>query len=252
MVPNLIWLYWEQGWNQAPRICQYAYETFKENNPECNIICLEQSNLFEYIDYETNKWILDVKTAATRSDCVSIAILSRYGGFYADAATLCHFNLLKFVKDNSINSLWMYSLHYFKKCDRKAANWFIISTENNRFTCKVYEELRDYLIKNPKDYPYLIFHYTYDKVSNDTAHNINPKLNGFMNRIDASILHLPLDKINIKFDDSFHPHNLDQRIQKKYFGPVIKLRHKNLNRFFDADTNTLFMKLYSMCLSKDQ
>jgi hypothetical protein len=252
MISNLIWLYWEQGWDQAPRICQYAYESFRENNPECNVICLEKKNLFEYIDYETNKWILDVKTAAARSDCVRIAILSRYGGFYADAATLCHLNLPNFVKDNCINSLWMYSLHYFKKCDRKAASWFIISPKGDSVSLKLYEELKDYLIRNPNNYPYFIFHYTYNKVSHNMDHHIQPKLHGFMNRIDASILHLPLQKITLTFDHSFHPHDLDSRIQEKRFGPVIKLRHKNLNPNFDADTNTLFMKLYSMCLSKNQ
>ena len=248
-IPRYIWLWWEQGWENAPEITKFTILSFKKYNPEWKIKLISKKNLFNFIEFKY-KWLFNCEGAATRSDIVRILLLQKYGGVYSDAATFCCVNLDKFINKHNITDFWAHALNHFYKTDRYFSNWFMISTPNNYIINTFCEKYLKYIKKHPIKHPYLCFHYNFNELIDSNQKfkefykNVS-KINGFENRIDTRILHLEMDDniindwlISHSFSQSVHPYHIKKKIDNNNFS-IIKLRHRNINKNYLKNKNSV-------------
>ena len=231
-VPKLIWLWWEQGWDNTPFICKYTVKSFTHLNPDYKINLVCRNNFNKHIGAEYN-WLFKCEGAAFRADIVRMLLLQKFGGIYADAATFCCINLTKFIEDINFNQFWGFAIKSFnKKTDvRTLGSWFYISEPNsyivNTFTSMFLEAAK----KNPVRHIYYLHHKVLtDLIKNDTIFtywysDLN-KINIFKNRISVKYLSYSSSLI-IQEPEWFHPNDIQQMIDKNEF-KIIKLRHKGI------------------------
>ena len=83
-----LFIFWDQGFENAPIVVKKCVLTWKKHNPTWNIILLDNSNLSQYIDLKlelpNNVSILK----ASLSDVIRICLLEKYGGLWVDATTV--------------------------------------------------------------------------------------------------------------------------------------------------------------------
>jgi hypothetical protein len=233
MIPKIIWLWWEQGWNNAPFICSYTLNSFKQMNPQFKINLVGRDNINDFIDTKYN-WLFNCEGAAFRADIIRLLLLQKYGGVYADAATFCCINILTFIDEINFNQFWGFDIKSFNKKrndKRTLCSWFYISMPNtyiiNNFTNAFLQNAKT----NPIKHDYYLHHHTLtDLIENDKQfqlwYNNLTKISGFKNRIHANFLSYPSTTI-LKETEWFHPNDIEFLVKNKKF-KILKLRHKNI------------------------
>lgn len=256
-VPKQIWLWWEQGWENAPRITRLTIESYKHFNPDYSINLVSRQNLNNYIDKEYN-WLFNCEGPAFRADIIRLLLLQKYGGIYSDAATFCCVSLDKFIEDIRFDRFWSFNVAEFSKQqneERSLSSWFYISQPNcdiiNIFTKSFIENAK----KNPRNHPYYLHHITLkklihsDPIFSDWYDNMT-KISVFHNRLDARILGNNVTSI-LNQPEWFHVRNVKKEIDDKSFF-IIKLRHKELPLLEQlTKQNSVLSYLVSKMLSKD-
>ncbi len=89
-IPKVLWLFWQQGKNEAPDTVIQCMRSWSELNPEWVVHTLAQDNIDQYIDL--GKIVArnaDRLTPQALSDIVRINLLRKYGGVWADATCFC-------------------------------------------------------------------------------------------------------------------------------------------------------------------
>ena len=134
-----IFLLWLQGWDKAPWLQREVLESWIINNPDWNVILIDQNNLVNYVKdidyiYDKNKII----TPQAKSDIIRLSLLKNYGGVWADSTLLCMQPLSHWVFDAVCKTgIWMYHGHgSYLKSDLGPASWFIISEKNGYLISK--------------------------------------------------------------------------------------------------------------------
>lgn len=256
-LPKHIWLWWEQGWEQAPFICSITKKTFQKLNPEFNINLVSKINLGDYL--ENYEWIFQCEGPAFRADIIRLLLLQKYGGVYADAATFCCVKLIDFIKEISFDQFWAFDIKTFNKLPndrRTVASWFYMATENNYIVNTFTNVFVDKAKRNPKRHHYFLHHHTLTElIENDSQFKIwyekLTKISAFQNRIQTKYLDCMIDTLQIEHPDFFHPTNIKSCIDRQQF-KIIKLRHKQIaskNKLMES--NTVFYHLYSTIFHKN-
>lgn len=175
--PKHIFMYWEQGWDNAPLICKYCQKSWEKYNKETwNIILLEKTNLKKYIDIEKlvpNFWKIPI---ASRSDILRINLLKKYNGLWVDATLFC---------TEPLDS-WLYkydTFFAFSKGDvLLISSWFLYSKKNNYIVNTWCDKYNSYWKDKTKPEKYFQFHYIFnelyesDKKFRDLWDGISPKI----------------------------------------------------------------------------
>ena len=95
-----IFIYWEQGWNDAPYICKMCLKSWKKyNKNHFDIIALDNENIKNYLSND----VLDIlnriklnKSITASSDLLRVNLLANHGGFWVDATIMCTTPILKY------------------------------------------------------------------------------------------------------------------------------------------------------------
>ena len=95
-----IWVYWHQGFENAPPIVKKAYSKLLKYACSHKVIALDENNISTYVkfpDYIYEKLHSGKITLTHFSDLLRMALLSEYGGFWIDSTILLsdslpHFN----------------------------------------------------------------------------------------------------------------------------------------------------------------
>ena len=134
-----IFLLWLQGWDKAPWLQKKVLESWIINNPDWNVILIDQNNLVNYVKdidyiYDKNKKI----TPQAKSDIIRLSLLKNHGGVWADSTLLCMQPLNHWVFDALKNSgIWMYHGHGSNlNSELGPASWFIVSEKNGYLISK--------------------------------------------------------------------------------------------------------------------
>lgn len=88
----IIWVYWWDGFENAPQIVQVCLTSILRENSNINIICLDKNNVFDYIqmpDDIIEKHEQGTIGRAHFSDIIRLSLLTQYGGLWMDATLLC-------------------------------------------------------------------------------------------------------------------------------------------------------------------
>lgn len=135
-----IFIYWAQGFDNAPMIVKKCLKTWKKHNPDYEIIELDDDNLIEWIDinqYVKNKCI----TKTSLSDLIRICLLKKHGGIWCDATTYCMKPLSEWINDYIQSGFFAYEMTN----DRLLSSWFLYGEPDNYIVNKWFEETIKYI-----------------------------------------------------------------------------------------------------------
>lgn len=233
MVPKQIWLWWEQGWDNAPYICKITCLSYTYFNPTYNVNLVSKKNLHEFITGDIN-WIFKCEGPAFRADIVRLLLLRKYGGIYSDAATFCCVKLDDFINKIKFDRLWGFNIKEFNVIHdvRTLSSWFYISTKDNYIINKFTDFFVDKAKKNPINHIYLLHHecltylITKDEIFKKWYKDMY-FISGFSQVIPAHALHLPLEfKYDKKYGIWSHLYKHDTNTNEDLY--ILKLRHKGI------------------------
>ena len=90
MTIKKIWIYWHQGWENAPSIVKQCKSSWARLNPDYEIHALDQDSLAKHIAFPTgiNTQRKDL-TVQKIAALARLVLLSKYGGIWADATVMC-------------------------------------------------------------------------------------------------------------------------------------------------------------------
>lgn len=156
-----IFMYWKQGWDNAPDLVKKCLESVKRNANGHPLILLDEKNLHQFIkmpDFIEEKHNCGIIPEANFSDILRICLLHKYGGYWLDATCFLSSPIPKVI-DNS--GFFMFQKHLFADWASPVicSNWFIHSDTNNQLL----EMVRNWLFQywNNKTYiiNYFMFHF---------------------------------------------------------------------------------------------
>ncbi len=120
-LPRLLWIYWAQGWDQAPEQSRLCLASWERHNPDWRVIRLDDTNAGEHADLGT---FLDGKdiTVTARSNHLRMRLLARHGGVWVDASTFCSRPLSDWLPGLMQSGFFAFSR---PGPDRVLATWFL-------------------------------------------------------------------------------------------------------------------------------
>lgn len=136
--PRIVWMYWHQGWHQAPYLVKKCFESWKKHHPEWQVIALDKHTIYKHIDpVDVTEEKFNNMPVKKRANLLRIKLLIEYGGVWADATCYCMKPL-----DTWLNEYMGAGVFMFQNPgrDRLMANWFIASEQNNYLLKKLLQE----------------------------------------------------------------------------------------------------------------
>ena len=144
-IPRIIWIYWEQGFENAPFVVQKCVESWEKENPSWEIRLLDKNSVDKYVTLELSKEKLSNLLLAHKSDLIRLKLLQEYGGVWADATTYCMKPLDDWLDDVTKTGFFVF---HQPGPDRLLSNWFIVSEKNSVIVAKWYKLLSNFWERN--------------------------------------------------------------------------------------------------------
>jgi len=132
---KVIWIYWNTGIDNAPRLVKECVNSWIEKNPDWDVKLLDDESLYHYL---TIDHIPNLSTAHF-SDLLRLELLCKYGGLWVDATTYCINPLSDWLPVGN-------GLFFFKSEEWRygLSNWFIYSKPNNPILMELLSYLNSY------------------------------------------------------------------------------------------------------------
>jgi len=85
-----VWLLWWQGWDQRVWLPHQVADSYRFFNPGWTVHLLDNTSVAEYAGEHLRPFFehVNISTQA-KSDMLRLALMARWGGFWADASLLC-------------------------------------------------------------------------------------------------------------------------------------------------------------------
>lgn len=139
-IPRRIWTFWDS--EELPEFIQRCIQTWRDKNPNYDIVVLGPHNLNDYLsDYELHKinnWKYN-DCVQKYSDLVRLSILPKYGGIWLDASIVCYENF-DWVQNESSDCLLYSIMELAPKESPLIESWFIACTQNNDYVTRWRDE----------------------------------------------------------------------------------------------------------------
>ena len=148
---KLIFIYWEQKFINAPNFIKKCLLSWKLENPTWKIIEINQNNLKEYIDIET-----EIPNCSNKeyNKIIGVFLLEKYGGCWCNSTTFCNQSLDDWLNDYISSGFFAFS--------KQAQN---LSLSN----CFLYSEKNHYIIQEWKKK--IINYYNYKNQNDNLINN---------------------------------------------------------------------------------
>ena len=239
MFEKIIWIYWEQGWEKAPLLCNLCKQSWEKlNSTTWKINALDKNNLNNYIDVnEINVNFWNITPIQTRSDIIRTLLLQKYGGIWTDSTVICikplDIWLFKNFDSNNENDFFLFK---FLTNNINVTSWFLVSHPNNYIINKLAEKYTTFFKTNLISPHYLQFHKDFcSLLKSDKVFYKYYVTNKKLCAMTAKIFTCKLG-----FDGILNIND----IVKKYNSPVYKLSYKiKLDYTKDTYVSELFKKI---------
>ncbi len=147
-VPKNLWIFWDQGFTQAPDVVRLGLRSWQIMNPDYTITCLDADSAQEFADFNSIFKLLSIDIGpAHRSDFIRTYLLARYGGVWVDSTTFCWKALNDWLSAYTRNSGFFVFSQPETRRDRQIKNWFIACSPGNPIICSLFEKLVSYNFK---------------------------------------------------------------------------------------------------------
>lgn len=162
-VPNRVWIYWEQGWEQAPPLVAACRGSWTERNPDVEIVALDARTVYDWIDPE-QIFPDRTKSLSHKSDLIRLNLLARYGGVWADATTFCTTPLVDWLPPLTDTGFFAFTR---PGRDRLISNWFIAAAPGHPLILGWLARAERYWrLVDQADF-YFVFHYLFADMCRD-------------------------------------------------------------------------------------
>lgn len=166
---KVIWIYWHQGWNEAPEIPLRCLSSWISHNATWEIRALCENTLSAYLDLESECPSFSSKHMdyAARSDLIRILLLERYGGVWVDSTVLCTMPL-----DDWIDSYLKEGFFAFERPaeDRLVSSWFLAASTTSYIVKSWCERTLEYWRARDSCDEYFWFHFLFGDAYNSDDH----------------------------------------------------------------------------------
>jgi mannosyltransferase OCH1-like enzyme len=119
-IPKIIWIYWAQGWHEAPPLVLDCLESWKRGNPGWEVRALDATLARDLINGEM--FPFRAMSETHRANLVRLHLLSNYGGVWADATVFCERPLDEWLMQASTTGFFAFSR---PGLDRLLSTWFL-------------------------------------------------------------------------------------------------------------------------------
>ena len=162
-----IWIFWYQGFDEAPELVKICYKSVKKNFASHKIILIDKNNIANYVSFpsfiyeKVEKGIISITHF---SDILRLALLSEYGGIWIDSTvffTTPQNVLMEEKMKKIINSDFFIfrSLPPSNSCNcSKISSWFIVSKKKSPIVTTAYNILLKYWEKENSLIDYYLLH----------------------------------------------------------------------------------------------
>jgi len=220
MIPKTIWIYWHQGYENAPEVVQKCIISWRSLNPTYEVRVIDEKDILGLIDPSLPIICKTIKKSiASYSDAIRINLLHQYGGIWVDSTLLCLQPLSTWLEKKE------YDLFAFAHPgpNRMVSSWFL-AAENSSYIAQEWKKASDlYWSKWKWKRPYYWFHYLFGDI-----YRSDDKFKMIWDRVE---------KVS-----SNGPHHLTP-FREKFFQKSTEERVQKLH-----DTNPQVLKLTYKCL----
>jgi hypothetical protein len=163
-----IWTCWFQGENDPniPHVNKICLNTWKQLNPQSEVIILDESNLDHYMP-EFKKIVAKSslpRTSAAKSDLLRLLLLQQYGGIWVDASLL-PMAPTRFFLPYLMNDQQFFAYRFKPRIspydlsgDRECVSWFLAVGKPNHHMINQWLERYLQFFINADPYPYFAIH----------------------------------------------------------------------------------------------
>jgi len=165
-IPKKIWIFWYQGWNDAPEIVKKCLQTWKKSNPAWTIHPLDKNSISEFIDLGQiipNLQDNNIPLEAL-SDIIRISLLNKYGGIWVDSTLYCNRPLEHWLDELTSHGFFAFS---DPGPNRLVSSWFLVSSQSNYIVEKWEQETTRYWMTRDERHHYFWFHYLFGNLYRD-------------------------------------------------------------------------------------
>lgn len=231
---NTIWMYWNQGLEDAPKLVQKCYESVCRNAPrDFEVILLTDRSLDEYIELPDYIWMKHEKgyiTTTHLSDIIRLELLCTYGGCWIDATVYCSDTIPRYMLSGNMFVLKLPSV----LCDPvvKISSWWMFSDRSNRLIHLTRRVLFEYWRVETDIRNYFLLHIIMSKLIDENA-DIK-KIYHEIPYFNSGNAHVLQDKLGMEYVE-------EQWQIIKEVSCVHKLTYKN--RYLQGDINNYYTVL---------
>lgn len=153
-------IYWAQGFDNAPLLVQTCLESVKLHLKGYEIIELDDGNIYDYIQFPPHivrKIEAGLIHYPHKSDLLRLELLIKYGGLWLDSTLFATGAPREYMTEKP---LFLYSAVQREnpKDFSQMRNWFIASGAGNRILIATRDLLYEYWRRNDHPVSYVIFH----------------------------------------------------------------------------------------------
>lgn len=181
-IPKIIWTYWDS--EILPEFVNNCVQTFKEKNPDYTVFILNKNTIRKYL----GELPIELEFSLIhKTDYIRLALLSKFGGIYIDAATALTESvdwILDLQSKHKVEFVGFYNPTFMNSEIPFIESWFLASVKNSKFMEDWFSEFKKPIFSgNFKDF------YKTDENYHILKQNLPSGFEGYL------IIHLSAQKI---------------------------------------------------------
>jgi capsular polysaccharide synthesis protein len=140
-VPKTIWFTWFQGLEAAPELVRRCHDSWQARNPGWSLVVLDDRSVGDVASLDYTRGHLGGQLQNHRANVLRLELLSRYGGVWADATTLCARPL-----DDWLPAQLASGFFAFRRPgpDRLLSSWFLAAEPDNHLVVAWFRMMSEY------------------------------------------------------------------------------------------------------------
>lgn len=146
-IPKLIFFYWDRGISSAPSLVGSCLDSWKRNNPDWELVLLDDSNLANWLTEESMLSGIEM-SIQKRSNLIRLELLNKYGGVWTDATVYCLRPLDDWLPN--LGPLGFLCRILEPQFDRFFSSYFLVAYPRSFFIERWLRTYRDFLSTGPR------------------------------------------------------------------------------------------------------
>jgi hypothetical protein len=131
-LPRRLWIYWEQGWDQAPELVRLCRRSWEQRHPDWEIFCLDSETAAELVPREAWQPRAGMRPNH-KANLLRLHLLARQGGVWADSTTFCAAPLEAWLPPLIENGFFAFAR---PGPDRLLSTWLLAATPGHELVAK--------------------------------------------------------------------------------------------------------------------